>query len=90
MKRSEAPQPLTSWRAENRRRQQASNTERHRIHSHTRVEDRSRQQARNAARQGSCSLPSEPRTGVVSRLETQRKIAATHELETEDRRHQQA
>ncbi|KAI9447335.1 hypothetical protein BJY52DRAFT_1228307 [Lactarius psammicola] len=60
LKRSEARQPLTNWRAEDRR----------------------RQQARNAARHGSHSPTGEPRTGVVSRLETQRGTAATHFLES--------
>src|SRR6266571_3618020 len=59
-KRSEAPQPLTHWRAEDSRRQQARNAARHRSHS----------------------PPGEPRTAVVSRLETQRGTAATHQLES--------
>src|SRR6266702_618696 len=55
-KPSEPPQPLTLWRAEDSRRQQARNAASHRSHS----------------------LPGEPRTAVVSRLETQRGTAATH------------
>ncbi|KAH9000679.1 hypothetical protein EDB86DRAFT_3242436 [Lactarius hatsudake] len=127
-KRTEASQPLTNWRAEDRRRQQARNAPRHRSHSRTgeprtgvvsrlethrgiaathilesrgqassagskrseasqtltlwRAKNRRRQQARNAPRHRSHSLPGEPRTGVVSRLETHRGIAATHELES--------
>src|SRR6266702_3328835 len=60
-KRSEPRQPLTNWRAEDRRRQQPS----------------------NAASHGSHSLPGEPRTGVVSSLETQRATTATHSLESQ-------
>src|SRR6266702_4537932 len=56
---SEPRQPLTSWRAKDRRRQQPS----------------------NQASYGNHSLPGEPRTGVVSSLETQRATAATHLLE---------
>jgi len=41
----------------------------------------------NAARHGSHSLAEEPRTGIVSRLETERCMEATHFLEGEDRRH---
>ncbi|KAH8986626.1 hypothetical protein EDB86DRAFT_2232637 [Lactarius hatsudake] len=60
VKHSEPRQPLTPWRAEDSRSQQASNTASH----------------------GSHSLPGEPRTGVVSRLQTQRATAATHSLES--------
>ncbi|KAH9000531.1 hypothetical protein EDB86DRAFT_3135000 [Lactarius hatsudake] len=127
-KHSEPRQPLTDWRAEDRRRQQASNTASHGSHSlpgeprtgfvsrlqtqrataathglesrgqassagfkhseprqpltNWRAEDRRRQQASNTASHGSHSLPGEPRTGVVSRLQTQRATAATHELES--------
>ncbi|KAH9054855.1 hypothetical protein EDB87DRAFT_1824953 [Lactarius vividus] len=127
-KHSEPRQPLTNWRAEDRRRQQAGNTASHGSHSHTgeprtgvvsrletqrataathilesrgqassagrkhseprqpltnwRAEDRRRQQAGNRASHGSHSLSGEPRTGVVSRLETQRATAATHFLES--------
>src|SRR6266702_2117071 len=59
-KPSESPQPLTLWRAEDSRRQQARNPARHRSHSHT----------------------GEPRTAVVSWLETQRGTTATHFLES--------
>ncbi|KAI9452692.1 hypothetical protein BJY52DRAFT_1402580 [Lactarius psammicola] len=80
MKRSEARQSLTNWRAEDRRRQQARNAARHGSHSlpgepRTGV-------ARNAARHDNHSLSGEPRTGVVSRLETQRGTAVTHSLES--------
>ncbi|KAH8991821.1 hypothetical protein EDB86DRAFT_2830720, partial [Lactarius hatsudake] len=127
-KHSEPRQPLTLWRAEDRRRQQASNTASHGSHSlpgeprtgvvsslqtqrataathflesrgqassaafkHSeprqpltswRAEDRRRQQASNTASHGSHSLPGEPRTGVVSSLQTQRATAATHSLES--------
>src|SRR6266702_284318 len=47
-----------------------------------RAKDRRRQRARNAATHGSHSLPGEPRTGVVSGLETQPSTAATHNLES--------
>src|SRR6266568_1400650 len=60
-KKQQDRQPLTSWRAEDRRRQQPSNAESH----------------------GSHSLPGEPRTGVVSSLQTQRATAATHSLESQ-------
>ncbi len=128
MKRSHAPQPLTSWRAKDRRRQRARNAAMHDSHSQSgeprtgvvsgletqprtaathflesrgqassasskrsharrpltiwRAEDRRRQRARNAATHGSHSLPGEPRTGVVSGLETQLRTAATHFLES--------
>src|SRR6266702_3964264 len=127
-KRSKPPQPLTSWRAEDSRRQQARNAPSHRGHSlpgeprtavvrglktqrgnaathflesrvqpssagskpseppqpltNWRAEDGRRQQARNPARHRSHSLSREPRTAVVSRLETQRATAATHSLES--------
>ena len=60
-KHSKAPQPLTSWRAN----------------------DRHCQQARNTARHYSHSLPGEPMTGIVSRLETQQGTTATHRLESQ-------
>src|SRR6266702_4586086 len=60
LKPSEPPQPLTSWRADDRRRQQPSNPASHRSHSPT----------------------GEPRTGVVSSLQTQRATPATHFLES--------
>src|SRR6266702_435668 len=50
-----------------------------------RAEDGGRQQARNAARHRSHSRTGEPRTAVVSRLETQRGTAATHSLESRGR-----
>ncbi|KAH8979664.1 hypothetical protein EDB86DRAFT_3248286 [Lactarius hatsudake] len=127
-KHSEPRQPLTNWRAEDRRRQQASNTPSHGSHSlsgeprtgvvsrlqtqrataathslesrgqpssagfkhseprqpltNWRAEDRRRQQASNTPSHGSHSRTGEPRTGVVSRLQTQRATAATHELES--------
>src|SRR6266704_1321474 len=127
-KRSEPRQPLTPWRAEDRRRQQPSNAESHGSHSRTgeprtgvvsslqtqrataathflesrgqassaafkrseprqpltdwRAEDRRRQQPSNPASHGSHSLSGEPRTGVVSSLQTQRATAATHGLES--------
>src|SRR6266702_639627 len=47
-----------------------------------RADDSHRQQARNPASHHSHSLSGEPRTAVVSRLETQRVTAATHSLES--------
>src|SRR6266702_3516614 len=47
-----------------------------------RAEDSRRQQPSNAASHGSHSLPAEPKTGVVSSLQTQRATAATHVLES--------
>src|SRR6266702_3704758 len=127
-KPSEPRQPLTFWRAEDRRRQQPSNPASHGSHSRTgeprtgvisspqmqrattathflesqgqassaafkrseprqpltdwRAEDRRRQQPSNAASHGSHSRPGEPRTGVVSSLQTQPATAATHFLES--------
>ncbi|KAH9051713.1 hypothetical protein EDB87DRAFT_1582210 [Lactarius vividus] len=82
-KHSEPRQPLTSWRAEDRRRQQAGkHSEPRQPLTNWRAEDRRRQQVGNTASHGSHSLPGEPRTGVVSRLETQRATAATHSLES--------
>src|SRR6266702_927298 len=127
-KPSEPRQPLTDWRAEDRRRQQPLNPASHGSHSRTgeprtgvvsslqtqrataathflesrgqassaafkpseprqpltswRAEDRGRQQPSNPASHGSHSPTGEPRTGVVSSLETQRATAATHELES--------
>src|SRR6266702_4133605 len=127
-KPSEATQPLTSWRAEDSRRQRARNPASHRSHSPTgeprtavvsrlekqqataatnptesrgqpspsgskpseppqpltswRAEDSRRQQARNVVSHRSHSLTGEPRTAVVSRLETQRATAATHRLKS--------
>ena len=46
-----------------------------------RAKNRHCQQAWNTARHSSHSLPGEPRTGIVSRLETQQSTAATHFLE---------
>src|SRR6266702_849455 len=57
---SEVWQPLTSWRAEDRHRQQALNARRY---------------------GGSHSLSREPRTGIVSRYETQWGMVTTHKLE---------
>ncbi|KAI9446899.1 hypothetical protein BJY52DRAFT_1420590 [Lactarius psammicola] len=94
LKRSEARQPLTSWRAKDGRpthqlesQGQASSaglkrSEARQSLTNWRAEDRHRQQAGNAARHGSHSLPAEPRTGVVSKLETQRGTAVTHFLES--------
>ena len=48
-----------------------------------RAKDRHCQQARNTARHHSHSLPGEPRTGIVSRLETQQGTTATHHLESQ-------
>src|SRR6266702_4766501 len=59
--RSEVWPQLTSWRAEDRHRQQALNARRY---------------------GGSHSLSREPRTGIISRLETQRGMAATHQLKS--------
>src|SRR6266702_712845 len=127
-KKQQDRQPLTPWRAEDRRRQQPSNAESHGSHSPTgeprtgvvsnlqtqrataathflesrgqassaafkrseprqpltdwRAEDRRRQQPSNAASHGSHSRTAEPRTGVVSSLQTQRATAATHFLES--------
>src|SRR6266702_2462862 len=131
LKRSHAWQPLTNWRAEDKRRQQARNAATHGSHSHPgeprtgvvsgietqpptaathnlesrgqaslvglkrshawqpltiwRAKDRRRQRARNAATHGSHSRSGEPRTGVVSGLETQPPTAATHSLESRGR-----
>src|SRR6266702_2920872 len=128
LKRSHAWQPLTIWRAEDRRRQRARNAATHGSHSLSgeprtgvvseletqprtaathklesrgqassaglkrsharqpltdwRAEDRRRQRVRNAATNGSHSLSGEPRIGVVSWLETQLRMAATHFLES--------
>ncbi len=49
-----------------------------------RTKDRCCQQALNAARHGSDSPTREPRTGIVSRLETQPGAAATHQLECKE------
>src|SRR6266702_120004 len=127
-KRSEPRQPLTDWRAEDRRRQQPSNAASHSSHSLSgeprtgvvsslqtqrataathglesrgqassaafkrseprqpltcwRAEDRRRQQPSNPASHGSHSRTGEPRTGVASKLKTQRATAATHQLES--------
>ena len=59
-KHSKAWQSLTSWRAEDRHHQHASNTARHVSHS----------------------LAGEQRTGIISRLQTQQGMAATHQLES--------
>ncbi len=128
LKRSHAWQPLTNWRAEDKRRQQARNAATHGSHSlpgvprtgivseletqprteatHSlesrgqassaslkrshprqpltswRAEDRRRQRALNATTHGNHSQAGEPRTGVVSWLETQPRTAATHKLES--------
>src|SRR6266702_1461306 len=127
-KRSEPRQPLTNWRAEDRRRQRPSNAASHGSHSlpgeprigvvsslqtqrataathflasrgqassaafkpseppqpltSWRAEDRRRQQPSNPASHGSHSRTGEPRTGIVSSLQTQRATAATHGLES--------
>jgi hypothetical protein len=58
---SEAPQPLTNWRAKDR-------------HDH---------QARIAAKHHNHSLSGDPKTGIISRLELQQGITATHFLENQ-------
>src|SRR6266702_2194266 len=128
LKHSKSQQPLTLWRAEDSRRQQARKTARHSSDSlsgeprtvivsrlekqrgtaathalesrgqpssagskpseaphpltYWRAENSCRQQAQNPARHRSHSRAGEPRTAVVSRLKTQRGIAATHDLES--------
>src|SRR6266702_2678802 len=59
-KQNEPRQPLTDWKAKDRRRQQPSNPASH----------------------GSYSLSGEPKTDVISSIETQRAMAATHILES--------
>src|SRR6266702_4611693 len=61
LKYNEVRQPLTPWRAEDRRRQQVS----------------------KAAKYGSHTPAGEPRTSVISKLETQPGMAATHQLESQ-------
>ena len=48
-----------------------------------RFKDRHCQQARNTARYYSHSQTEEPRTGIVSRLETQQGTTATHQLKSQ-------
>ena len=47
------------------------------------AKERNCEQARNTAKHHNHSLPEEPRTGIVSRLETQQGNAATHLLESQ-------
>ncbi len=125
LKRSQARQPLTSWRAEVRRRQRALNAARHGSHSRpgesrsgvvneletqpgtaathvleSRGQVSSASLKRSKARQpltnwraevrrlqrashSSHSRTGEPRSGVISGLETQPGTAATHVLESQ-------
>jgi hypothetical protein len=84
-KHSKAPQPLTNWRAKDRHCQQARNTARHHSHSHHQLE--SQGQALSAGQKHSKApqplTTGEPRTGIVSRPETQQGTTATHFLESQ-------
>ncbi|KAN0131047.1 hypothetical protein V8E53_011180 [Lactarius tabidus] len=94
-KHSKAPQPLTNWRAKDRHsthilESQVQALSAGQKHSKApqpltdwRAKDRHCQQARNTARHHSHSHPGEPRTGIVSRPETQQGTTATHKLESQ-------
>src|SRR6266404_9875519 len=81
--KSISPQkPLTFWRAKDTHHAGSKSSSPQKPLTTWRAEDKCRQQGPNPSHHGSHSLPGELRTGVISKVQIQLTMEATHFLES--------